>query len=191
MQLLNTALLNAVQRKKVARWGASCVLALTWPGIILAQQNQPAVTPGRVATATASPQDDAALSNLPDSPGAAWAKEQDSATQQDGNSQAPTSTTTQTGTPQTGSVQSGAPQDATVQDQSQNPQRPVGTAAAEAPKINGITAAEPAGVAIAPAKQRRVRTIVLRVGAIVGAGVAVGTVVALTAGTASKPPGAH
>ena len=77
------------------------------------------------------------------------------------------------------------------QEQAQQPQRPVGTAAAEAPTVNGVTAAEPAGVAIAPAKQRRVRTIVLRVGAIVGAGVAVGAVVALTAGTSSKPPGAH
>lgn len=73
----------------------------------------------------------------------------------------------------------------------QKPQRPVGTAAAEAPKVSGITAAQPAGVAIAPAKQRRVRTIVLRVGAIVGAGAALGTVIALTEGTSSKPPGAH
>lgn len=73
----------------------------------------------------------------------------------------------------------------------QKPQRPVGTAAAEAPKVSGITAAQPAGVAIAPAKQHRVRTLVLKVGAIVGAGAAVGTVVALTAATSSKPPGAH
>ncbi len=73
----------------------------------------------------------------------------------------------------------------------QKPQRPVGTAAAEAPTVSGVTAAQPAGVAIAPAKQRRVRTLVLKVGAIVGAGVAVGTVIALTAATSSKPPGAH
>lgn len=71
------------------------------------------------------------------------------------------------------------------------PQKPVGTAAAEAPSASGVAASQPAGVAIAPAKQRRVRTIVLRTGAIIGAGVAVGTVVALTAGTSSKPPGAH
>ncbi|HET6179000.1 MAG TPA: hypothetical protein VFE61_18870 [Candidatus Sulfotelmatobacter sp.] len=67
----------------------------------------------------------------------------------------------------------------------------MGTAAAEAPTVSGVTAAEPAGVAIAPAKQRRVRTILIRVGAIVGAGVALGTTLALTAGTPSKPPGAH
>jgi len=70
-------------------------------------------------------------------------------------------------------------------------QRPVGTAAAEAPIVSGVTAAQPAGVAVAPAKQRRVRTIVLKVGAIVGAGVALGTTLALTMGTPSKPPGAH
>jgi hypothetical protein len=54
-----------------------------------------------------------------------------------------------------------------------------------------VTAAQPAGAAIAPAKQRRVRTIVLKVGAILGAGAAIGTVVALSAATPSKPPGAH
>jgi len=70
-------------------------------------------------------------------------------------------------------------------------QKPVGTAVAEAPPSSGIAASQPAGVAIAPAKQRRVRTIVIRMGAIVGAGVAVGSVVALTAATSSKPPGAH
>jgi len=71
------------------------------------------------------------------------------------------------------------------------PQQPVGTAAAETSKASGIAASQPAGVAIAPAKQRRVRLIVIRVGAILGAGAAVGTVVALTQATASKPPGAH
>lgn len=75
--------------------------------------------------------------------------------------------------------------------QGQQQQRPVGTAAAEAPKVSGITAAQPAGVAIAPAKQRRARTIVLKVGAIIGAGAALGAVIALTEATPSKPPGAH
>lgn len=71
------------------------------------------------------------------------------------------------------------------------PQRPVGTAAAEAPSTSGVAASEPAGVAIAPARQRRTRTIIIRTGAIIGAAVAVGVVVALSAGTSSKPPGAH
>ena len=73
----------------------------------------------------------------------------------------------------------------------QTPQQPLGTATAESPNVSGIAASQPAGVAIAPAKQRRVRTIVLKVGALVGAGVAVGTVIGLTRATSSKPPGAH
>jgi hypothetical protein len=71
------------------------------------------------------------------------------------------------------------------------PQKPVGTAAAESPNVSGIAASQPAGVAIAPAKQRRARILVLKIGALVAAGVAVGTVAALTRGTPSKPPGAH
>ena len=74
---------------------------------------------------------------------------------------------------------------------SPSPQKPVGTATAETTNASGVAASQPAGVAIAPAKQRRVRTIVLRVGALVGAGVAVGTVIGLTRATPSKPPGAH
>jgi hypothetical protein len=70
-------------------------------------------------------------------------------------------------------------------------QKPVGTAAAGVIPVSGVAASQPAGVAIAPAKQHRVRTIVLRMGAIVGAGVAVGSVVALTEGTSGKPPGAR
>jgi hypothetical protein len=92
-----------------------------------------------------------------------------------------------------------APQSAQPQSSNENPgvqenpapQRPVGTAAAEAPSTSGVAASEPAGVAIAPAKQRRTRTIIIRTGAIIGAAVAVGVVVALSAGTSSKPPGAH
>jgi hypothetical protein len=70
-------------------------------------------------------------------------------------------------------------------------QKPVGTAAAGAIPSGGIAASQPAGIAMAPAKQHRVRTIVLSVGAIIGAGVAVGTVIALTEATPGKPPGAH
>src|SRR4029077_18096986 len=99
--------------------------------------------------------------------------------------------TPQNATPSSPQAQDPQTQSSQDQDQTQKPQRPVGTAAAEAPKVSGVTAAQPAGVAIAPAKQRRVRTIVLKVGALVGAGVAVGTVIALTAGTSSKPPGAR
>jgi len=119
-----------------------------------------------------------ASEKLPDSPGVVQSQIQN-APQQPSSSPEAASPSPQSQTPQS------------MPDQGAKLQRPVGTAAAEAPAVSGITAAQPAGVAIAPAKQRRVRVIVLKVGAIVGAGVAVGTVVALTAGTGGKPPGAR
>ena len=118
---------------------------------------------------------------LPESPGAVRAQ-QEAAPQQ---VQPPSSATAE---PQSPTAQSPSQ---TVQSSQTTPQKPVGTAVAETSKASGVAASQPAGVAIAPAKQRRVRLIVIRVGAILGAGAAVGTVVALTQATSSKPPGAH
>lgn len=70
----------------------------------------------------------------------------------------------------------------------QAPQKPVGTAAAPPEGAPGITASRPAGAVIAPAKQRRARAIFIRVGLLVGAGVALGTVFVLTHATPSQPP---
>ena len=134
------------------------------PSKIPALQTQKVIAPTSEASA-----------QLPDSPGAEWEKMR-------GDSQSANA-------PQQSNTH--AQQQTDSNSQNQAPERPLGTAAAEAPKVSGITAAEPAGVAIAPAKQRRVRTIVLKVGAIIGAAAALGTVIALTEGTSSKPPGAH
>ena len=116
--------------------------------------------------------------DLPDSPGATLARLQEPSAQQ--NNSTPSSTT--------GQDQSTA---APANQAEPAPQKPVGTAAAEAPRTSGMAASQPAGVAIAPAKQHRTRTLVLRVGAIIGAGVAVGTVIGLTEATSSRPPGTH
>jgi hypothetical protein len=70
-------------------------------------------------------------------------------------------------------------------------QKPAGTAAAPAPTITGVAASKPAGAAYAPAKQRRVRMLLIKVGAVVAVGAAVGAVAALSAGSPSRPPGAH
>lgn len=121
------------------------------------------------------------LAELPDSPGAEWARSQADSPQQADPPQQEVS--------QPNAQAAAQPQASGAQDQKL--QHPVGTAAAEAPKVNGITAAQPAGSALAPAKQRRVRTIALKVGAIVGAGAALGVVIALSKATPSKPPGAH
>ena len=154
---------------------AVCTLALNCPATLVAQNassRDPADSGDRDWTVQPI-----AMEALPDSPGALWAKSQTSAQQSSGEQP---------------SAPPSQPQAADKsRNQSEKLQRPVGTAAAEAPKVSGITAAQPAGAAIAPAKQRRVRTIVLKVGAILGAGAAVGTVIALSAATPSKPPGAH
>jgi hypothetical protein len=200
MRLFNTALLN-----KALLRTSCCVLALGIPGTILAQDaptSDPATVGIQAATQATTPKDTSlsapadtiASSELPDSPGAAWAKAQQDAPQQTSSPQSASTSTAQAPSSQTSAVPNQAAPNQTdpnQTDQNPKPQRPVGTAAAEAPKVNGVTAAQPAGVAIAPAKQRRVRTIVLRVGALVGAGAALGTVIALTAATPSKPPGAH
>jgi hypothetical protein len=67
------------------------------------------------------------------------------------------------------------------------PQKPVGTAAAPDEKPVGVAASRPAGAVIAPAKQKRVRIILIRTAIILGAAVAVGTVVALSKGSPSRP----
>jgi hypothetical protein len=142
-----------------------------FPGVILPVAAQQAAVPAgdNSATAPKSPlvaraEEPPPLAELPDSPGTVAAKSGELVQQQ-------------SGTPQSQAQPSG--------------QRPVGTAAAEAPDASGIAASQPAGIAMAPAKQRRTRTLILRMGAIIGAGVAVGSVVALTEATSSKPPGAH
>lgn len=166
-------------------WTACCLFILGSSAIVSAQDSprldsnfpqQWAPTQG-AQTASGNSGSATALSaptELPDSPGVVWAQEP----QQPGSAQSANQPTTQT------------PAEPNAE-QEQKLQRPIGTAAAPAPGISGITAAQPAGVAIAPAKQKRVRTIVIRVGAILGASAALGTVIALTAATPSKPPGAH
>jgi hypothetical protein len=162
---------------------ACCAFALGLPFHLLAQeQKTTSADPQQAATITENGASASlALAELPDSPGAEWAKSQPASSQQAGATEEGSSQPNAQATPQ--------PQASGSQDQKL--QHPVGTAAAEAPKVNGITAAQPAGVALAPAKQRRVRTIALKVGAIIGAGAALGAVIALTEATPSKPPGAH
>lgn len=66
-------------------------------------------------------------------------------------------------------------------------QQPIGTAAAPLEKPTGVPGSRPSGAAIAPAKQRRVRTFVISIGIILAAGAAVGTVVGLSKASHSTP----
>ena len=71
-------------------------------------------------------------------------------------------------------------------------QNPAGAAAAQRGKTAGVAASRPAGAALAPAKQRHPRSLIVKLGVIAGAGAALGTVFALSqAGGSSRPPGAH
>jgi hypothetical protein len=162
-----------MRQLNVGRWCAACglmTLALSANGLAQSLNTDPGTRSAeQIATA-----------ELPDSPGAVL--------QGQTQNQASASPSGSDSRPQSGDGNSPA---APAQSADQKPQRPVGTAAAEAAPVSGITAAQPAGVAVAPAKQHRVRTIVLKVGAIVGAGAAIGAVVALSEATSSKPPGAH
>jgi hypothetical protein len=70
----------------------------------------------------------------------------------------------------------------------QNPTEPTGTAAAEALRPSGDAASRPAGAAIAPAKQHQVRSFLIKLGFVAGAGVAIGTVYALSTASPSRVP---
>ncbi len=84
-------------------------------------------------------------------------------------------------TPQTNNVQSQT-------QQQQRPKEPLGAATAGTVATEGGGASKPAGTAIAPAKQHQVRSFLIKFGAIAAAGVAIGTVYALSKGTSSVPP---
>jgi hypothetical protein len=169
-----------VGNERVQRMASSLVLLWAISGTAASAQQASGIQPSTETVSGAARQSTLLIAELPDSPGATLAKLKPSTPPQGSAQQSPSPTA------------STSPSDPQPQSATQPPpQKPVGTAAAEPTHAGGIAASQPAGVAVAPAKQRRVRTIVIRVGAIVGAGVAVGSVVALTAATSSKPPGAH
>jgi hypothetical protein len=164
---------------------SAAIMAMTTEELVAGSAQQPKAT---------------AVAALPDSPGAVVSKTQLSAAELGRSGKLPDEPSsvqlltmrTQSDPQQSESTQSQAQTTPVSRPVSQSPfQKPVGTAAAGAISADGIAASQPDGVAIAPGKQRRVRTIVLRMGAIVGAGVAIGSVVALTLATSGKPPGAH
>jgi len=66
-------------------------------------------------------------------------------------------------------------------------QQPLGAATAEGVTAVGGAASRPAGMAIAPDKQNQRRSLLIKIGLIAAAGIAVGTVYGLSKGTSSKP----
>lgn len=65
--------------------------------------------------------------------------------------------------------------------------KPLGTAAAPYANPTGFTGSRPAGAAIAPARQRRVRAILISLGVVAAAGIAVGTVAGMSHASPSRP----
>jgi len=179
-------------RDMILRFARSVsVFSCLWLGVLTAAaqqvggQNQASSSDADRANAVAMAMPGA----LPESPGAVHAQEPGSTQRM--QAQWSAAAEPQSPTSQSSPAEPAQTPSQTVEPSQTAPQKPVGTAAAETSKASGVAASQPAGVAIAPAKQRRVRMVVIRVGAILGAGAAVGTVVALTQATPSKPPGAH
>jgi len=120
-------------------------------------------------SAAAAQNSSPAAQPLPDSPGTVWSQTSAAATQPFNDQRPPEP-------------------EIEPRDQAQEP---VGTAVAGAPVTTGVVASAPAGAAIAPAKQRRVRIFLIKMSAVVGAGAAIGAVTALSAGSPSRPPGSR
>ncbi len=81
-----------------------------------------------------------------------------------------------------------APAPPTAQTDQKKNTEPQGTAVAGEARTAGGPASKPAGSAIAPAKQRQTRSLLIKLGLIAAGGAAVGTVYALTRSTSSTPP---
>jgi hypothetical protein len=67
---------------------------------------------------------------------------------------------------------------------------PSGAAGAKAAKVKGAPVAKPAGAAVAPARQRGHRSFLIKLGLVAGAGIAVGSAVALAERSPARPPSA-
>ncbi len=156
--------MHAMKHGVAASVAAALILLFVGvPRMAWAQQAEPAAQQGAPAV-NESP----AASQLPNSPGSAEASSAPQPAAPPASSQASPSQPAQTPAA-----------------------RPPGTAAAEISNSGGVTASEPAGIAVAPAKQHRVRSWIIKLGAVAGAGIAVGTALALSQASPSKPPGAH
>ncbi len=148
------------------------------PELLQAQSNSPQTSTTQSATPDPSrgPQQPAGnepAAPLPEAPSA--------------NAPEATSPSTPSAAPATSSSQNTPNTSSSSQDQTQ---APAGAAAAQRAETAGGAASRPAGNAIAPAKQRQTRSLLIKVGAVAAAGAAAGLIYGLSRGTGSLPPGA-
>jgi len=147
---------------------AVCLMfLLAAPLGVAAQQETPPVQQAAATSAQIPPQTAqlADAAPLPDSPNPAVS---------------PAAAQSSTASPQSSSSQ-------TTPQQQNGPSQPLGTAAAPYEPGTGVAASRPSGAAIAPARQKRTRSFMIRVGLLIGAAVAVGTVIALSSASPSQP----
>jgi hypothetical protein len=150
-------------------------LALPVGGAVTAHAQQSAQTP-QASSIPAGQTEPQTAKAVPDAPAPALG--------QTGDGQANAGQTSQNG-----STTAQPPQQPENSQESTKPQNgaPVGTAVAPYEKGVGVAASRPAGAVIAPAKQKRTRSFVIKVGLLVGAAAAIGTVVALSSASPSHP----
>jgi len=167
-------------RRRLKMEFACClVLLLALPTVDAAQAPTQKATGGRAAPVAASPQS-RPQDPISQAPKPVAAPSQPEETYPDNPAPALSQPAGQSGQSSGTPTGSEPPQQAPVQ-------KPVGTAVAPYEKPTGVAASRPAGAVIAPAKQRRARSILIRIGVVVGVAVAVGTVVALSHGSPSRP----
>jgi cytoskeletal protein RodZ len=134
-------------------------LLLVEPAILSAQESSGATASEPSVQQPSSSDSTKSGGELPESPGATQVKQDSSST-----------------------VTSPSPQ-------TQTETQPAGTAAAPAVSVTGNAVSRPAGVAVAPPKQRQSRSFLIKLGLIAGAGVALGTVAALSLSSPARVPG--
>jgi hypothetical protein len=83
-----------------------------------------------------------------------------------------------------------APQAQSAQTQPGQQPAPSGAAGAKAANVKGSPVAQPVGAAVAPPRQRGHRSFLIKMGLVAGAGIAVGSAVALSQRSPARPPGA-
>jgi hypothetical protein len=155
---------------------ALCAVLLIQPTLGAAQepaQIAQASTPSANEISSSQPVEELPSAPIPQAPGQPQTQNQPQA-QQTQPSQQP---------------QTQQPNQQTQQTQQPNAPRqpPVGTAAAPYEKPTGVPGSRPAGAAIAPAKQRRVRAIVISLAVVLAGAGAIGAVAGMSKASHSQP----
>lgn len=168
-----------------------CALLLVQPAIGIAQEpaaKNPQQPTGPQTTEISSSQPPSSVDELPSAPvpqSSSQSPQQNQPAQQPNNT--PQQQVQPAQQPNTPAQQIPPAQPSNTPQQPNAPQQPVGTAAAPYEKPTGVSGSRPAGAAIAPAKQRRVRAIVISLAVILAGAGAIGAVAGMSKASHSQP----